>query len=68
MLLALVNPDRYSDLAALDRDYVQWTASAVEFTAVCHTKTKRSGAPRKEYYSVFRDNNELCPDSSAVPE
>ena len=61
MLLALVNADRCSDLAALDRDHVRWTASGVEFTVVRLTKTRRSGAPRKVFYSVFRDNSELCP-------
>ena len=33
-LLALVNADRCSDLAAFDRDHVQWTASGVEFIVV----------------------------------
>ena len=60
MLLALVNADRYSDVAALDRDHVHWTASGVEFTVVSLTKTRWSGAPRKVFYSVFRDNSELC--------
>ena len=38
-LLALVNADRCSDLAALDREHVQWTASGVEFTVVHLTNT-----------------------------
>ena len=60
-LMALVNIDRCSDLAALDHDHIQWTASGVEFTVVWLTKTRRSGAPRKVFYSMFRDNKELCP-------
>ena len=35
--------DVNSDLAALDREHVQWTASGVEFTVVCLTKTRWSG-------------------------
>ena len=31
-LLALVNADRCSDLAALDHENVQWTSSGVEIT------------------------------------
>ena len=60
-LLALVNADRCSDLAALDRDHIQWTASGVEFTVVQLTKTRRLGTPKKVFYATFRDNNELCP-------
>ena len=33
-LMALVNADRFSDLAALYRDHIQWTAFGVEFTVV----------------------------------
>ena len=61
MLLALVNADRCSDFGALDRDHVRWTASGVVFTVFRLTKAKRSGAPRKVFYSAFRDNSELCP-------
>jgi len=60
-LLALVNADRCSDLAALDREHMQWTASGVEFTVVRLTKTRRPGPPRKVFYSRFTDNSELCP-------
>jgi len=60
-LQALVNADRCSDLTALDREHVQWTASGVEFTVVRLTKTRRSGPPRKVFYSLFADNSELCP-------
>ena len=59
-LLALVNRDRCSNLAALDCDHIQWTASGVEFTVVQLTKTRRSGAPREVFYATFRDNSELC--------
>ena len=48
-LLALVNADRCSDLAALDRDRTRWTPDGVEFTVVQLTKTrssKQSGSPR----------------------
>ena len=44
----------------LDREHVQWTAFGVEFT-VHLTKTRRSGPPRKVFYSRFADNSELCP-------
>ena len=60
-LMALVNADRCSDLAALDRDLIQWTASGVKFTVVWLTKTRRSGAPREIFYPMFRDNSELRP-------
>ena len=56
-----MNADRCSDLAALDREHVQWTASGVEFTIVHLTKTRWSGPPRKVFYSRFADNSELCP-------
>ena len=52
-LMALVNADRCSDLAALDRDHIQWTASGVKFTVVRLTKTRRSGAPREVFYPMF---------------
>ena len=38
-LMALANEDRCSDLAALDRDYLRWTPSGVQFTVVRLTKT-----------------------------
>jgi len=60
-LLALVNADRCSDLAALDRDHVKWSASGVEFTVVQLTKTRKSGALRKVFYPMFNDNSEICP-------
>lgn len=60
-LLALVNADRCSDLAALDWDYARWIASGVEFTVVQLTKTRKSGVPRKVFYPMFNDNNEICP-------
>ena len=63
-LLALVNADRCSDLAALDRDKVKWTPDGVEFTVVQLTKTrssKRSSSPRRVCYSSFPDNSEICP-------
>jgi len=39
-LLALVNADRCSDLAVLDRNRVRWTFDGLEFTAVQLTKTR----------------------------
>ena len=35
-LMALANADRCSDLTALDRDYLKWTPSGVQFTVVCN--------------------------------
>lgn len=60
-LLALVNANKCSDLAALDHEHVQWTASGVEFTVVCLTNTRWAGPPKKVFYSKFADNSELCP-------
>ena len=63
-LLALINADRCSDLAALDRDHVRWTPDGVEFTVTRLTKTRsarRPGPPRKVCYAGFPDNNEVCP-------
>jgi len=63
-LLALVNADRRSDLAALDRDQIKWTPDGVEFTVVQLTKTrsqKQSSSPRKVVYASFQDNKEICP-------
>jgi len=60
----LVNADRCSDLAALDRDRTRWTPDGVEFTVVRLTKTqssKQSGSPRKVWYSSFPDDQEICP-------
>ena len=60
-LLTLINADRCSNLAALDREHVQWTARGVQFTVVHLTKTRRSGPPRKVFYATFAENSELCP-------
>ena len=38
-LMTLSNADRCSDLAALDRDYMRWTSTGVQFTVVQLTKT-----------------------------
>ena len=48
-------------LAALDRDHANWTATGVEFTVVRHTKTRKSGPPRKVFYPALRDNSAVCP-------
>jgi len=60
---ALVNVDRCSDLAALDRNRIRWTLDGLEFTVVQLTKTrsKRSPAPRRVFYPSFKDNSEICP-------
>ena len=42
-LLALVNADRCSDLAALDHDHIQWTISGVEFIVQWRRKQKKVG-------------------------
>ena len=63
-LLALINADRCSDLAALDLDHVRWTPDGVEFTVTRLTKTRSArhpGPPRKVCYASFPDNNEVCP-------
>ena len=65
-LLALVNTDRCSDLAALDRDHAHWTPDGVEFTVTCLTKKRSArhpGPPRKVFYASFPENNEVCPVS-----
>ena len=65
-LLALVNADRCSDLAALDRDHAHWTPDGVEFTVTRLTKkrsAKHPGPPRKVFYASFPENNEVCPVS-----
>ena len=62
-LLALINADRCSDLAALDRDHIRWTPVGVEFTVTRLTKTRSAGhpgPPRKVCYAGFPDNNEDC--------
>ena len=60
-LLALSNADRCSDLAALDRDYMRWTASGVQFTVVQITKTRTSGPPRTVFYPMLREDPDICP-------
>ena len=60
-LLALVNADRCSDLAALDRDHLRWTELGAEFTVVQLTKTRKPGPPRKVLYPKFDSNREICP-------
>ena len=60
-LLALSNADRCSDLAALDRDYMRWTTSGVQFTVVQMTKTRTSGPPRTVFYPMLREDPDICP-------
>ena len=65
-LLALVNADRCSDLAALDRDHAHWTPDGIEFTVTRLTKKRSArhpGPPRKVFYASFPENNEVCPVS-----
>ena len=62
-LLALINADRCSDLAALDRDHVRWSPDGIEFTDTHLTKTRSARyprSPRKVCYAGFPDNNEVC--------
>ena len=56
-LMALANADRCSDLAALDRDYLRWTPSGVQFTVVRLTK-------RTVHYLSLSGDVEVCPGSS----
>ena len=60
-LMALSNADRCSDLAALDRDYMRWTPTGVQFTVVQLTKTRRAGPPRTVLYSALQDDPDICP-------
>ena len=59
--MALVNVDRCSDLAALDRDYLKFTPSGVQFTVVQLMKTRTTGPPRIVHYSLLPDDPEACP-------
>ena len=59
-LTALVNADRCSDLAALDRDYLKWTSSEVQCTVVQLTKTHTTVPPRIVHYSSLPDDVEAC--------
>ena len=63
-LMALSNADRCSDLAALDRDYIRWTLTGVQFTVVQLTKTQRTGPPRTVFYSALQDDPDICPVSN----
>ena len=63
-LMALANADRCSDLAALDRDYLKWTPSGVQFTVVQLTKTRTAGPPRTVHYSSLPEDAEACPVST----
>jgi len=60
-LMALHNADQCSDLTTLDRDYMRWTTSCVQFTVVQLTKTRRSGPPRVVSSTLLEDENHLCP-------
>ena len=60
-LMALTNADKHSDLAALDRDYLQETPSGDEFTVVQLIKTRTPGPPRTVCYPAFTGNVEVCP-------
>ena len=60
-LMALANADRCADLAALDRDYLKWTPSGVQFTVVQLTKTHTTGPPRIVHYSSLPEDPEACP-------
>ncbi|XP_065918390.1 uncharacterized protein [Dysidea avara] len=60
-LMALCNADRCSDLAALDRHYMRWTSSSVQFSVVQLTKTRRSGPPRTVSFALLQDDNDICP-------
>ena len=62
--MALANADRCSDLAALDRDYLKWTPSGVQFTVVQLTKTRTAGPPRTVHYSSLPEDVEACPVST----
>ena len=56
-LMALANADRCSDL---DRDYLKWTPSEVQFTVVQLTKTHTTGPSRIVHYSSLPDDIEAC--------
>ena len=59
--MALANVDSHSDLAALDRDYLKWTPSGVQFTlGVQLTKTHTAGPPGIVHYSLLPDDVEAC--------
>ena len=60
-LLAIINADRCSYLAALDRDHL--CKMGAEFTVVQLTKTRKPGSPRKAIYPKFDSNREICPIS-----
>ena len=55
--MALANADRCSDL---DRDYLKWTPSEVQFTVVQLTKTHTTGPPKIVHYSSLPDDVEAC--------
>ena len=55
------NADRYSDLAAIDRDYLKWISSKLQFTVVQLTKIRTTGPPRIVHYSSMPDHLEACP-------
>ena len=57
-LMALANSDKCSDLAALDRDYLKWTPSGIQFPVVQLTKIHTTGPPRIVYYSSLPDDVE----------
>ena len=59
--MALSNADRCSDLAALDRDYMRWMPSGVQFAVVQMIKTRTSGPPRTVFYPMLREDPDICP-------
>ena len=62
--MALSNADRCSDLAALDRDYMRWTSTGVQFIVVQLTKTQGMGPPRTVLYLALQDDPGICPVSN----
>ena len=60
-LMALANTSRFSDLAALDRDYLRWIPSDAQFTVVQPTKSCTPGPPKSIHYSFLSEDPEVCP-------
>jgi len=49
---------------ALDRDYLRWAPSGVQFTVVRLTKTCTPGPPKAIHYSSLPEDVEVCPVAS----
>ena len=51
-------------LHLIDRDYLRWTPSGVQFTVVRLTKTQTTGPPRTVHHLSLPGDIEVCPVSS----